>query len=94
MLLTAAWWSGDVADHAADDFHKTEPRPPVVQLPHAGGVEAFKFFADGRYLLTRSVPGEVMLWDARSGQRLGWLDDPADTLGTWRSYALTPDERR
>ena len=94
VLLTATWWSGDVADHAADDLHKTEPRPPVVQLPHAGGVETFKLFADGRYLLTRSVPGEVMLWDARSGQRLGWLDAPGDTLGTWRSYALAPDERR
>ncbi len=94
VLLTAACRSGDVADHVADDFHKTEPRPPVVQLSHAGGVETFKFFADGRYLLTRSVPGEVMLWDARSGQRLGWLDDPGDTLGTWRSYALAPDERR
>jgi hypothetical protein len=94
VLLTAVWWSGDVADNAADDSRKTAPRPPVVQLPHAGGVETFKFFADGCYLLTRSVPGEVMLWDARSGQRLGWLDDPGDTLGTWRSYALAPDERR
>lgn len=93
-LLTAVWRWGDIADYVAAEFYKATPRPPTVQLSHTCPVHTFTFFANGRYLLTEPNVGEVMLWDARSGQRLGWMDDAGERLGTWISYVFTPDQRR
>ena len=52
------------------------------------GVAAVAYSADGRFLATGHENGELLLWDAATGRRIGRLNG----LETWvRGVAFTPD---
>jgi WD40 repeat protein len=95
--LTLAVGTGDVEERVPGSVQILEPSTGALRqnLPLPGKVEA-SFSADSNYLITinssKKRPAEVRVWNARTWQLIGQLDNPKELDGLITS-ALSPDGR-
>jgi WD40 repeat protein len=64
------------------------------QLPPRRGVSAVSFSADGKYLVSGGLDGQVCVWEASTGRPLLELDGRGESTSGWiTGVALAPNNR-
>jgi eukaryotic-like serine/threonine-protein kinase len=85
FFTAAGEWGQALASARVWDATSGKPVVPEIQLPH--GLDSAAFSPDGRWLLLQT-PGEGLILDARTGERVNGLIGIGEPV---RSLALSPD---